>query len=138
MFFRLCWVRDIAAFLDTIPMDTKKVLSLARNLELEKSLSLALQMARYYCDSQLPPVFDDFVKKHNYPRLVKLAHAIISGPGELVYENFRKFRKVENQLEGINKVRYRDLFNQVLFLILLRKGFSRQLRFVLYQFRKRM
>jgi hypothetical protein len=137
MFFRLCWIRDLGAFIEKMPMDYEKVVELARKLEMEKSLSLALSLSKEYCGIALPGQFDDFIKKHRYPCLLKLAHRIILGPGELVYENYRKFRQVENQVKGISKVRFKHLVNQVLFLVLLRKGLKRRIKFLTYQFRKR-
>lgn len=137
MFFRLCWLRDLGKYIEKMPMDVEKVIDLARKLEMEKSLSLALSLTKEYCGIALPGQFEDFIKKHRYPCLLKLAHRIILGPGELVYENYRRFRKVENQVEGINNVRLKHLFNQVLFLVLLRKGIKKRMRFLLYQLRKR-
>lgn len=138
MYFRLCWLRDIGVFIEKTEMDHEKIVRLAKEFGLEKSLALSLLLVKeYFPPQQFPEAFNLFIEKKPFPLLQRLARSIILGPGELVYEDYRRFRKAENQIEGINKVRFRHLINQVLFLILLRKGLKKRIRFLFYQLRKR-
>ena len=130
MFFRLCWVRDIAAFLDQKELSEEYTISLVKKLGLERPFSLALRLSSLYFDTQLTKKFDEFTRKYPNRFLFRLAKGIIAGPGELVYEKPSMIFKRRGRIAGVDQARPRHLIYQVFFLVFLRKGLGNRVRFL--------
>ncbi len=138
MFFRLCWLGDLAAFLDEIKMKHQEVLLLAKQSGLEKILALSLRMvSKYFRHVRIPSEYDDLLEKYRLTTMLRWNEIIVNGPGELVYEGYLKHRRKKNQIRGIDRVRFRHFLVQISYLLALRKGVNRKIRFLFYQIKKR-
>jgi len=124
MYFRLCWLRDVAEFLRRDDLDVNEVVTLARDLEMEKVVRISLALANRYFGIAIPPGFGPVVNRLDHPGIMLgLADRIILGPGRTrLFKDVLYIGGRRKTRRGIDRARFSHWLSRNLFLFLLRNS----------------
>jgi len=138
MFFRLCWLRDINAFISGIELDHAQVLSYAQELDLDEMLILSVGLVERYFGAKPPEVYRPYLKKLRYRRLIRMACKLIDGPYNSVNQGAAAPGSPGKNEKGIDSGIKLSTMQSMLFLVLLRKGTRNKAAYLWYQVKKRV
>lgn len=131
MYFRLCWLRDVAEFIKNEEIDHAKVCSLAKELKIEKLLSVSLILANKYFNTLIPPEYESILKLKGVNRLAKLSDKIIRGPGRArFHRDVLLIKGRKDRIRGIDKASIGDWLNRLFFSVLLLNSTKDKLTYV--------
>jgi len=138
MFFRLCWLRDLYTLLKETDIDLVRIFENARKLGIESSVIIAIGLIGKYFTYSVPEIFLPFLKKPRYRLLLRWGEKIIDGPYNRVNQGGKKFRYPQKKIRGVNFDVLRSSIISIMYLILLRNGFRKQMQYLKYQLKKRI
>ena len=131
MYFRLCWLRDVAEFMKREKIDYVEVESLVKHLKLEKLMGMSLKLAEKYFGVAIPDVLKFTVSINEIGIMTGLADKIILGPGRArFFKDILPLKERHLKEEGIDKARVGDWLNRVWLSFLLRPRWTDRARYI--------
>jgi hypothetical protein len=137
-YFRLTWLRDVAAFHEQINTNHEKVLALAEALQMDNLLALGLRLADAYFNIGINTAYRDLLDRKRIDYLVRWSQIIINGPARVRFGNALNVFNRRKKTRGMDRVTLKHWLVKALLVVFIRQSFKRRAGYLFYQINKRV